>query len=246
MTEWPPRSRTEPQVAIGAVAAAGESGAGEVRYSPLSSPADFSPETSDWGSVFGDDPVPIAEVSELALADEPPQPKKRGRRPSRPFDAVRKKTEEKDKFWLRAFRAYMKGRYLTIRKELSPQDRFFWRDYLSPESVPDKGNRYSSFGRKYKCDLFSNPSFVTEFQNWFRTQGESVLMKKCDRLSPLWSVFYEYCAKDLFYYNPSSPPVDSGSVSPETRESPEPADRVDEYQLLVEEEADVEMLLEEL
>lgn len=256
MVSLPLRSSTEPQLPsnVAALLAAPPS---PKAASPLSSPADFSPETSDWGSVFGDDSLPVFDMSELALSDLPeetavlslaPQ-KKRGRKPSRPFDPVHKKTEEKDKFWLRAFRAYMKTHYPKIRKGLNSQERFFWRDYLGPEGQPVKGNRFSSYGRLYKTHLFGEDSFVQQFQDWFLAFGDAVLSKKCARLSPMWLVFYDYGSKDLFNFNPSSPspPQDSGSVSPETRATPEPDEPTGREGYDIEMvEGDLELLLEEI
>lgn len=257
MVSLPLRSATEPQLSPSVAALLTAPGSPK-NSSPLSSPADFSPATSDWGSVFGDDSLPVFDMSELALLDMPmeetpvlslaPQ-KKRGRKPSRPFDPVHKKTEEKDKFWLRAFRAYMKTHYPEIRKGLTPQDRFFWREYLGPDGQPVKGNRFSSYGRLYKQHLFSEDTFVQQFQDWFLAFGDSVLSKKCVRLSPMWLVFYDYGSKDLFNFNPSSPspPQDSGSVSPETRATPEPEDLTGQNRYDIEMvEDDLELLLEEV
>ena len=250
-----PRLGTEPQLSFLSMCDAAQAQSDPIfpqkNTSPVSSPADFSPETSDWGSVFGEDSIPVFDMSDLSLSEEPsaPQAKKRGRKPAHPTDQIRKKTEEKDKFWLRAFRAHMKTNYLSIRKELTAEERFFWREYLSPEGLPDKGNRYSSFGRRYKRELFGNGNFVGQFQEWFVRCGEAVLLKKCDRMSPLWGVFYDYGAKDLFNYHSASPQMDSGSASPETRASPEPHDVSphEEYQLMIEEDdGAVEMMLEEM
>lgn len=67
--------------------------------------------------------------------------KKRGRKPLRPFDPVKKKTEEKDKYWLRAFRGYMKVNYPALRDEMTAEDRAFWREHLGSEGKPEKGHR---------------------------------------------------------------------------------------------------------
>ena len=233
--------------------------------SPLSSPADFSPENSDWGSFFEEEVSvsPEPQYSADPTHWQPPtgpnallpslEVKRRGRKPNRPFDPVRKKTEEKDKYWLRAFRAYMKTHFGKIRKTMKAEERFFWRDYLGPEGKPEKGNRYSSFGRQYKTALFSNPSFVQHFQDWFLNFGEEELLKKCPRQSPLWFVFFDYASKELFNYNPNSPspPQDSGSVSPATPSTPEAKDvpLEDNFVITMVEDdppADMEMYLEEI
>lgn len=51
--------------------------------------------------------------------------KKRGRRPLRPFDPIKKKTEEKDKYWLRAFRSYMKFYFAHIEDSLNEEEKEF-------------------------------------------------------------------------------------------------------------------------
>lgn len=55
----------------------------------------------------------------------PNNKKKRGRKPLRPLDPIKKKTEEKDKYWLRAFRAYMKKFYSHIEEKLSLEQKIF-------------------------------------------------------------------------------------------------------------------------
>lgn len=46
------------------------------------------------------------DLLEDLFISEHKEKRKRGRRPIRPQDPIRKKTEEKDKYWLRAFRSY--------------------------------------------------------------------------------------------------------------------------------------------
>lgn len=64
---------------------------------------------------------------------------KRGRKPKnvKPF----KKTEEKDKFWLRAFRTYIKKEYRRFKSDLLLTERAFWREYLSKIGQPERSTR---------------------------------------------------------------------------------------------------------
>ena len=78
--------------------------------------------------------------------------KKRGRKPIRPLDPVKKKTEEKDKYWLRNFRKYIKEIFAKISNNLSEEDYEFWTEHLGLQGVPEKGNKFSSYGKKYKKD----------------------------------------------------------------------------------------------
>ena len=139
--------------------------------------------------------------------------RKRGRRPLRPFDPIKKKTEEKDKYWLRGFRAYMKQYYNQLRGDLSAEERLFWREYLGTGGKPEKGNAYLSYGKKYKNYLFSQPSFARLFKEWFVRSGQEELSKKCAPNSDLWFVFYDYGEKELLNYVPSDL-QDSPQTSP--------------------------------
>ena len=103
-------------------------------------------------------PKPVEKKQQMNL----PQ-KKRGRKPIRPNDPIKKKTEEKDKYWLRGFRGYMKTKYPDIAHTLTPEEQAFWLDHLSTKGVPDKGNVFFSYGKRYKNHLFCQPSFVFYF-----------------------------------------------------------------------------------
>lgn len=128
--------------------------------------------------------------------------KKRGRKPIRPLDPIKKKTEEKDKYWLRTFRKYIKENFHKFSNTLIPEDYNFWTENLSLQGVPEKNNRFSSYGKKYKNYLFSNYDFVCRFQQWFLEHGETEISKKYQPGSDLWFVFYDYGSKELFNYVP--------------------------------------------
>mmetsp|Transcript_30186 Transcript_30186/g.29863 ORF Transcript_30186/g.29863 Transcript_30186/m.29863 type:complete len:123 (+) Transcript_30186:39-407(+) len=51
--------------------------------------------------------------------------KKRGRKPIRPNDPIKKKTEEKDKFWLRSFRSYISNNYPHFKTKLTAEENSF-------------------------------------------------------------------------------------------------------------------------
>ncbi|OMJ79393.1 hypothetical protein SteCoe_20595 [Stentor coeruleus] len=96
----------------------------------------------------------------------------------------------------------MKTRYNEITHTLSPEDQNFWLEYLSSKGIPDKGNVFSSYGKRYKNHLFSKPSFVCYFQEWFYELGEIELSKKYKPESDLWFVFFDYGSKELVNYLP--------------------------------------------
>lgn len=85
------------------------------------------------------------QLSYASSTTERPQPqsetRKRGRKPLRPNDPIRKKTEEKDKFWLRAFRSYMKTIYHEIEGSICPSERVFWEEFFTLAGKPSKGRR---------------------------------------------------------------------------------------------------------
>jgi hypothetical protein len=128
--------------------------------------------------------------------------KKRGRKFIRPLDPIKKKTEEKDKYWLRNFRKYIKENFNKISANMIQDDIKFWNEHLSTQGVPEKGNKFSSYGKKYKNYLFTNLDFVNRFQQWFLENAENEISKKYPLGSDLWFVFYDYGIKELFNYVP--------------------------------------------
>lgn len=158
--------------------------------------APTSTEGSDAGSSHDPQPPKIACVRIVYSAGK----NKRGRKPLRPQDPVRRKTEEKDKYWLRAFRAFMQSRFQAEKKSMAGEDRFFWREYLSTEGKPDKGNKFLSYGQKYKDYLFSHTTFTVHFKEWFLQFGQSTLEQKYKPSSDLWFVYYDYAQKELLSY----------------------------------------------
>jgi hypothetical protein len=129
---------------------------------------------------------------------------KRGRRPLRPYDPIRKKTEEKDKYWLRAFRSHIRKVVESKELQMNKDEHEFWEFYLGPNGKPGKAHKFLSYGKKYKTYLFSYSFFVEKFRTWFDSNGESLLLKKYEPGTAEWFVFYDYAARDLYYYSASS------------------------------------------
>lgn len=126
---------------------------------------------------------------------------KRGRRPLRPYDPIRKKTEEKDKYWLRAFRSHIRKVIESKEVQMGREELEFWEFYLGPNGKPGKAHKFLSYGKKYKCYLFANQFFVEKFRAWFDANGEALLIKKYEPGTAEWFVFYDYAARDLYYYS---------------------------------------------
>ena len=164
-------------------------------------------------------------LDDLFAVDRNDRPK-RGRRPLRPFDPIRKKTEEKDKYWLRAFRSHIRKVVESRNNCLEKEELEFWDFYLGPNGKPGKGHKFLSYGKKYKGYLFSNNFFVMRFREWFDETGEQLLMKKYEPGTAEWFVFYDYAARDLYYYS-QSPAV--RVPSPVSRPNPQIPD--DEFML---------------
>lgn len=130
-----------------------------------------------------------------------PQKKKRGRKPLRPNDPIRTKTEEKDKFWLRAFRSYIR-KYIDVHwKEFSDDERAFWKFYFSANGKPGKKKKFLSYGRVYKNFLFDNIYFKNRFKTWFANEGDTVLERKYSPGTNEYYVYYNYCQTELYVYN---------------------------------------------
>ena len=105
-----------------------------------------------------------------------------------------RKTEEKDKFWLRAFRSAMKKEINHSKYEISTCDRLFWREYLSKAGEPGRDSRFPSYNRSYKNYLFSRISFVQCFRRWLEIEGASELRKRhCPERDPeMYRMMWEY------------------------------------------------------
>jgi hypothetical protein len=139
----------------------------------------------------------LDDIFEVNRSDRP----KRGRRPLRPYDPIRKKTEEKDKYWLRAFRSFIRKVVESGENQLEKEEADFWDFYLGTNGKPGKGHKFLSYGKKYKTFLFSNAYFVLRFRKWFDENGEGLLVKKYEPGTAEWFVFYDYAARDLYYYS---------------------------------------------
>lgn len=126
--------------------------------------------------------------------------KKRGRKPLRPQDPIRKKTEQKDKYWFRTFRSYMRENYTLLSPAMSHEAQSFWKAYLSLAGRPSKGGQFPSYSKEYKNYLFGHVTFDEYFTQWFRCSGEVVLCQKYPRNSALWFVYYDYAASELVNY----------------------------------------------
>ena len=140
-------------------------------------------------------------LDDIFAVDRKEKPK-RGRRPLRPYDPIRKKTEEKDKYWLRAFRSHIR-KVVEEDNTMGSEELEFWEFYLGPNGKPGKGHKFLSYGKKYKGHLFASTYFVQRFREWFDVNGEQLLMKKYEPGTAEWFVFFDYAARDLYYYSQS-------------------------------------------
>lgn len=132
---------------------------------------------------------------------------------------MRKKTEEKDKYWLRAFHRYMKRTYPRMRAGLSALDRQFWEFVLSREGTPGKhcqseSCRFASYGKAYKGYIFSHLTYVRLFHNWFLSIGEPELSLKYDPQSEGYVQLHDYALRLL-----SLPNTDTTDLSEPEKEA---------------------------
>ena len=98
----------------------------------------------------------------------------------------------------------MKDVYPRHRGHFARRDQDFWDFYLMPSGEARTGHKFCSYNRRYKDALFSSESFRQHFQAWFTEFGEASLSENYPRSSKLWSVFYEYAAKELLHYTSQS------------------------------------------
>lgn len=69
-----------------------------------------------------------------------------------------KKKEELDKFWLRAFKDYIKRNYAAYCFSSTATE--FWDEYFTEDKVPGIGKVYRSYGKQYKKWLFSHEVYA--------------------------------------------------------------------------------------
>ena len=126
-------------------------------------------------------------------------------------------------------------------------------DHLSTRGVPDKGNVFSSYGKKYKNHLFCQPSFVYYFQEWFHDHGQIELSRKCSVGSDLWFVFFDYASKELVNYVPTGCSSLNSIDSPLSCTSPrefadeeQPGQPVDFFMVSVENDEFIESFLNQM
>ncbi|OMJ93502.1 hypothetical protein SteCoe_3474 [Stentor coeruleus] len=132
------------------------------------------------------------------ISQEPvKEKKKRGRKPLRPNDPIRKKTEIKDKYWLRAFRNFVKNHFSLIKKLITGDELIFWLQYISRSGKPGKDSGFLSYGKNYKSFLFREKSFHKIFKAWFMEFGCEELSKKYEFGSDLWFIYYDYALKEI-------------------------------------------------
>jgi hypothetical protein len=119
-----------------------------------------------------------------------PPPKVRGRKKIRPGNPL--KTEVLDKYWLRAFKNFIKMQHIEV-KSIS-NDPEFWSWYLT-SGKPGKNTSYLSYNSKYKKKLFENSSFSGLFAAWALIFGSLRLPKKILKAS--WEFYYQYLYQEL-------------------------------------------------
>lgn len=125
--------------------------------------------------------------------------KKRGRKLLRPNDPIRKKTEIKDKYWLRAFRNFVKVNINKFKDFFSSTQLEFWDYYVSNSGKPGKNSKFLSYGKSYKNFLFAEPSFLEIFKAWLLEFGQAEISKKYEPGSDLWFIYYDYALKEIAF-----------------------------------------------
>lgn len=108
------------------------------------------------------------------------------------MEKTKKKREEMDKYWLRCFRAYMKGKYALLRGNFTNEEQVFWDLYLSIDGEPGQYASFHSYSHKYKEFLFTQKSFKHQFHLWFSQFGEDNLSKKYPCNTHMWTLFYRH------------------------------------------------------
>jgi hypothetical protein len=116
--------------------------------------------------------------------------KTRGRKKLRPGNPL--KTEVLDKFWLRAFKNFIKANSRSLNR--ATKDKDFWTWYCS-RGKPGRKSSYLSYNSSYKEKLFRNSSFCSLFTAWAMVYGLPACQKKI--LKVPWEFYFEYLMKEL-------------------------------------------------
>lgn len=124
---------------------------------------------------------------------DPAKPKVRGRKKLRPGNPL--KTEVLDKYWLRAFKNYVKSNYFKLRAVSS--DKEFWTWYTT-RGKPGKNGEFLSYNSNYKQRLFTNPSFCAAFAAWAMCMAFCLKPKKSLKVS--WNYYFNYLLQELIPY----------------------------------------------
>ena len=110
-----------------------------------------------------------------------------------------KKTEELDKFWLRAFREYIKKQYLNYC--FTTEDSTFWEEYWNEAKLPGKGREFRSYGKSYKNWLFEHMTFAQAFADWFEFKGREKLAEKRSINSAIFDEYFGYASSELLTWH---------------------------------------------
>lgn len=128
----------------------------------------------------------------LPHTEKPKETKRkgRGRKKLRPGNPL--KTEVLDKYWLRAFKNFIKTQYLEIK--LISEDPEFWSWYMT-KGKPGKNTAFLSYNSTYKETLFINTNFCSLFAAWGLIYGFMISPKKILKAS--WEFYYNYLFQEL-------------------------------------------------
>ena len=66
--------------------------------------------------------------------------------------------------------------------------------------MPGKGKQFRSYGKRYKLWLSDNPTFATQFTQWFRADGKARLSEKREEGTPLFDEYYKYAQDELLTF----------------------------------------------
>ena len=138
------------------------------------------------------------EKSEISTQTETFE--KRPRKPIKKGVVGNRKREDKDKFWLRQFRRYIKKAYITLKIRMPPEERSYWKIYLTPEMKPDRGHIFKSYCDKYRTTLFESVYFRQRFGRWFTSEGEKIIreLKEQGKITEeTGALFLEYAQEQL-------------------------------------------------
>lgn len=123
--------------------------------------------------------------------------KKRGRKPQRSQNRSNKMAETIENYWIRSFRNFIKCHLDKIKFVLNEREMQFWSSFVSKSSKNSKKSQFLTDNKELRPHLHEEKTFGMVFKAWFVEYGEEELLKKFQKNSDMWFIYYEYAVIEI-------------------------------------------------